>query len=178
MPLDDRTFDLVLLSNWEDQIVYEPVHTTQTAAAVHENNNNLTTPINKVLESGSWTQSIIWSPKAPFRDFTQLEFNHEDDIVPEERTGMYGLHVHRVSHHCPPFTVETVRPRKRLRTDPGQIRDKFNLSNDHFYEVAKEGGRHRVRQTFGQLVVEHAYPAQKLQLPFVSHCPKVFVYFL
>jgi transcription initiation factor TFIID subunit 1 len=42
------------------------------------------------------------------------------------------------------------------------------LSNDQYYEVSKEGGRHRVRQTFGQLVVEHAYPAQKLQLPFVS----------
>jgi hypothetical protein len=52
----------------------------------------------------------------------------------------------------------------------GQIKDKFNLSNDHFYEVAKDGGRHRVRQTFGQLAVEHAYPAQKLQLPFVSLC--------
>lgn len=33
--------------------------------------------------------------------------------------------------------------------------------------MSKEGGRHRVRQTFGQLVVEHAYSAQKLQLPFV-----------
>lgn len=64
--------------------------------------------------------------------------------------------------------AETVRPRKRFRTDAVQTRDKFNLSNDHFYEVTKEGGRHRVRQTFGQLVVEHAYPAQKLQLPFVS----------
>lgn len=63
--------------------------------------------------------------------------------------------------------METVRPRKRVRTDAGPVRDKFNISNDHFYEVAKEGGRHRVRQTFGQLVVEHAYPAQKLQLPFV-----------
>ena len=52
--------------------------------------------------------------------------------------------------------------------DGTQIRDKFNLSNDQFYEVSKDGGRHRVRQTFGQLVVEHAYPAQKLQLPFVS----------
>lgn len=92
MPLDDRTFDLVLLSNWEDQIVYEPDHTTQIATAtIHE--NNLTTPINKALESGSWTQSIIWSSKAPFRDFTQLEFNHEDDIVPEERTGTYRLRV-------------------------------------------------------------------------------------
>src|ERR1700678_3849202 len=65
-----------------------------------------------------------------------------------------------------------------MRTDPGQIRDKFNLSNDHFYEVAKEGGRHRVRQTFGQLVVEHAYPAQKLQLPFVSPSGKPLDYFL
>ena len=66
------------------------------------------------------------------------------------------------------YEAETVRPRKRLRTDAGQVRDKFNLSNDHFYEVSKEGGRHRVRQTFGQLIVEHAYSAQKLQLPFVS----------
>ena len=64
--------------------------------------------------------------------------------------------------------METVRPRKRLRAENAQSRDKFNLSNDHLYEVAKEGGRHRVRQTFGQLVVEHAYSAQKLQLPFVS----------
>ncbi|KJA25821.1 hypothetical protein HYPSUDRAFT_85120 [Hypholoma sublateritium FD-334 SS-4] len=148
MPLDDRTFDLVLLSNWEDQIVYEPSGDQHRPLPPSGPEHNLMTPINKALESGSWTQSIIWSPKAPFRDFTQLEFNDENDAVPEERP------------------VETVRPRKRLRADGGQIRDKFNLSNDHFYEVAKDGGRHRVRQTFGQLVVEHAYPAQKLQLPF------------
>ena len=62
---------------------------------------------------------------------------------------------------------EVARPRKRIRTDL-QPKDKFNISNDQYYEVSKDGGRHRVRQTFGQLVVEHAYPAQKLQLPFVS----------
>ncbi|TFK36914.1 TAF1 transcription initiation factor TFIID subunit TAF1 [Crucibulum laeve] len=146
MPLDDRTFDLVLLSNWEDQIVYDPTSQTQNSYSLVPE-SNLTTPVNKALESGTWTQSIIWGPNAPFRDFTQLEFNHEDDIVPEDRS------------------PENARPRKRLRAD-GTQRDKFNLSNDNFYEVAKEGGRHRVRQTFGQLVVEHAYPAQKLQLPF------------
>ncbi|KAF8224254.1 atypical/TAF1 protein kinase [Tricholoma matsutake] len=145
MPLHDRSFDLVLLSNWEDQVVYEPDPTAGHAPALER---NLTTPANKVLESGAWTQGIIWGPRAPFRDFTQLEFNHEDDVIPEERS------------------AETVRPRKRLRAEVGPLRDKFNISNDHFYEVAKEGGRHRVRQTFGQLVVEHAYPAQKLQLPF------------
>ncbi|KAG6877881.1 hypothetical protein C0993_002882 [Termitomyces sp. T159_Od127] len=146
LPLHDRTFDLVLLSNWEEQIVYEPDRFPAGSTSSME--HNLTTPVNKVLESGAWTQSIIWGPNAPFKDFTQLEFNHEDDINPEERN------------------VETVRPRKRLRVDGGSARDKFNISNDHFYEVAKEGGRHRVRQTFGQLTVEHAYPAQKLQLPF------------
>ncbi|KAK2461592.1 hypothetical protein APHAL10511_006055 [Amanita phalloides] len=147
MPLHDRSFDLVLLSNWEDQIVYGPDHVGVHAEHVVTVETNLTTPANKALESGSWTQSIIWGPNAPFKDFTQLEFNHEDDVVPEEKT------------------TETFRPRKRPRFDGGQARDKFNLSNDHFYEVSKDG-RHRVRQTFGQLVVEHAYPAQKLQLPF------------
>ncbi|KAF8632973.1 hypothetical protein AX15_001570 [Amanita polypyramis BW_CC] len=147
MPLHDRSFDLVLLSNWEDQIVHEPDNSNHTGHIVVPE-TNLTTPANKALESGSWTQSIIWSSNAPFKDFTQLEFNHEDDVIPEAKT------------------TETFRLRKRPRFDVGQTRDKFNLSNDHFYEVAKDGGRHRVRQTFGQLIVEHAYPAQKLQLPF------------
>ncbi|KAJ3769359.1 TAF1 transcription initiation factor TFIID subunit TAF1 [Lentinula raphanica] len=145
VPLHDRSFDLVLLSNWEDQIIYEPDPSPSSVPSSAD--NSLTTPVNKVLESGAWTQSIIWTPAAPFRDFTQLEFNHEDDVVPAERTS------------------EQIRPRKRFRTDAAP-RDKFNLSNDQYYEVAKDGGRHRVRQTFGQLTVEHAYPAQKLQLPF------------
>lgn len=45
------------------------------------------------------------------------------------------------------------------------FRDKFNISNDQAYEITRE--RHRVRQTFGQLLVQHAYPAAKLQLPWV-----------
>jgi hypothetical protein len=166
MSLHDRSFDLVLLSNWEDQIIYEPDNTRPTASA---GNNPTTNTANKVLESGAWTQSIIWSPRAPFRDFTQLEFNHEDDIVPEDRSaGGWFVLMAVCGRLIYLVTADTVRPRKRLRTDAGPVRDKFNLSNDHFYEVSKEGGRHRVRQTFGQLVVEHAYPAQKLQLPFVG----------
>lgn len=68
------------------------------------------------------------------------------------------------------LAAETFRFRKRHRLDP-HPKDKFNLSNDNYYETSKDGIRHRVRQTFGQLVVEHAYPAQKLQLPFV--CRKI-----
>ena len=60
------------------------------------------------------------------------------------------------------------RPRKRFRNEAGQAvaKDKFNISNDHTYDVAKE--TKLVRQTFGALEVEHAYPALKLQLPFVG----------
>ncbi|KAN0134297.1 Protein of unknown function (DUF3591) domain containing protein [Lactarius tabidus] len=146
IPLHDRSFDLVLLANWEDQIAYEPENEPPSA---DPSRTDLMAPVNKALESGAWTQSIIWNPRAPFRDFTQIEFNHGDDIIPEER---------------PP--TQELRPRKRLRLDNAQLKDKFNLSNDQFYDVSKDGGRHRVRQTFGDLVVEHAYSAQKLQLPF------------
>ncbi|KAI0334367.1 atypical/TAF1 protein kinase [Cubamyces sp. BRFM 1775] len=145
-PLDDRSFYLVNIANWEDQIQWDPDPEAPPPPAAPQ--NDLNTPLNKALEDGSWTQSIIWGPREPFRDFTQLEL-HEQEAVPEER----------------PAVQEVARPRKRLRTDT-QPKDKFNISNDQFYEVSKEGGRHRVRQTFGQLVVEHAYPAQKLQLPF------------
>lgn len=42
--------------------------------------------------------------------------------------------------------------------------DPYNISNDHHYE----GIKHRVRQTFGSIIVQHSYPALKLQLPYVS----------
>jgi transcription initiation factor TFIID subunit 1, fungi type len=83
LPLHDRSFDLILLSNWEDQIIVEPEK--GPTQPVHLE-NSLTTPANKSIESGAWTRSIIWGPHAPFRDFTKIEFNHEDDVIPEDRT--------------------------------------------------------------------------------------------
>lgn len=47
--------------------------------------------------------------------------------------------------------------------------NKFNLSNDKFYDSHYTGRLVRVRQTFGQLVVHHALPALKLHPAFVSH---------
>lgn len=125
----------------------------------------LAAPLNENLESGLWTQSIIWDPRTPFRDFTQI-VEPEEEAVPEERPS--GTLCCNTSHFACLFPISTDagRPKKRMRTDL-QPKDRFNVSNDQYYEVSKDGGRHRVRQTFGTLVVEHAYPAQKLQLPFV-----------
>ena len=86
LPLDDRTFDLVLLSNWEDQIIYEPTDFTRISqpAVPVAPESKLTTPINKAFEAGTWTQSIIWGPSARFRDFTELELN-EEEVIPEDK---------------------------------------------------------------------------------------------
>lgn len=50
---------------------------------------------------------------------------------------------------------------------PSAKADPFDISNDHLYEHSREA-RFRIRQTFGAIEVFHAYPAKKLQIPFVS----------
>ncbi|KAH8800593.1 TAF1 transcription initiation factor TFIID subunit TAF1 [Flagelloscypha sp. PMI_526] len=142
--LNDREFDLVHLSNWEDQIVYGPEQPPPMPAAV----NSLVMPKNRALESGAWTQSIIWSPTAPFHDLSQIEISDKDALVPDETNTVIE----------PPI--------KRRRMDTRLSEDALNFSNDKFYGVTNSGARRRVRQTFSQLSVDHSYPAQKLQLPF------------
>ncbi|KZV94138.1 hypothetical protein EXIGLDRAFT_767429 [Exidia glandulosa HHB12029] len=142
---NDRSFDLVSLSNWEDQIIYEPDPESKPRTTDKPDQSAMR-PLNAMLESGAWTQGIIWDAKAPFRDFTQ--FDYEDELLEADDNAQ-----------------DAARPKKKTKTD-GPPRDKFNMSNDHHYEMPKTGARTRVRQTFGQLVVHHAHPAQKLQLPF------------
>jgi hypothetical protein len=42
---------------------------------------NLQQPVNSAVESGLWTQSIIWDRRTPFLDFTQLQLDDDDDAV-------------------------------------------------------------------------------------------------
>ena len=56
--------------------------------------DTFTTAVNKALESGVWTQSIIWDSKTPFRDFTQIELTPEDSIAIEDRNGTYTINLH------------------------------------------------------------------------------------
>ncbi|KAG9044313.1 hypothetical protein FS837_008364 [Tulasnella sp. UAMH 9824] len=155
LPVDERSYDLVLLADWEKDILFDPPASTSTALTAPnllEPNAamSLSNPHNLYLESNDWLQTIIWDIRRPFKDFRQLPFDPEP--IPKETLP-------------PPVKApEAPRPRRRVRIDLTVPQDKFNLSNDQYYEVSKE--KSRVRQTFGQLIVEHAYPAQKLQLPF------------
>lgn len=65
-----------------------------------------------------------------------------------------------------PFSVP-VQPGAPPRKPGKEELDPYNISNDHHYE----GMKHRVRQTFGSIIVQHSYPALKLQLPFVRDPP-------
>ena len=89
LPLHDRSFDLVLLSNWEDSIQYDRTpKESQNKKPVKIDESirqyELAAPFNEGLESGAWTQSIIWEPRMPFRDFTQI-LEPDEEVVQEER---------------------------------------------------------------------------------------------
>jgi transcription initiation factor TFIID subunit 1, fungi type len=43
---------------------------------------------------------------------------------------------------------------------------RYNFSNDHAYDQLKENHQHKVRSTLGNLNIEHAGPAIRLQYPF------------
>lgn len=45
---------------------------------------------NTALDSGLWTQSIIWDARTPFRDFTQLEVNVMDEYASGAMDGPSG----------------------------------------------------------------------------------------
>lgn len=61
-------------------------------------------------------------------------------------------------HYCfqIPIVHSTNEPKDKLPIN------RFNLSNDKFYDSHYTGRLVRVRQTLGQLVVQHATPALKL----------------
>ena len=73
----------MLLSNWEEQIVYSPDSISSNKlvnGTEPEHSNKFANPTNTALESGEWTKSIIWEPNASFRNFTQLELQEVDDV--------------------------------------------------------------------------------------------------
>ena len=86
--LRDRSFDLILLSNWEDQLILGPGED----AAMHgiQKQHPLATPANAALESGVWTQSIIWDVDTPFKDFTQVELPEEGTVAVPEPPRLQG----------------------------------------------------------------------------------------
>ncbi|KAI9505260.1 hypothetical protein GGI25_002171 [Coemansia spiralis] len=103
---------------------------------------------NSLLED--FESHIIWDPDTPFQPCTQLQINMND--------------MHMLFEDVNSIKESHAREAERQRLLDGV--DRFNLSNDHFYEALQEGKVHRVRQTFGQLIIAHSLPSLRLQPPY------------
>lgn len=115
-------------------------------------------PRNPELARGLWFENIIWNSQHPFRRFDRLVMDMNDaEMILENENKQSEKQVSLLRADAPPNLLKSSKFTGEL--------DPFNLSNDRMYEMSKEH-RHRVRQTLGQLVVRHAWPAIKLQLPF------------
>lgn len=171
----------VELDDWEDRIVWDvPLHSrslavtsiqvdetesqsasqphlapTQAAPAVDK-------PFNHDLFRGTWTRGIIWDAQTPFEAFDKLVLDMNDpQMMLEEDLGPKTKQNSLLRADAPVVSAAAQRDlaRRQAELDP------LNLSNDKFYEQTREH-RQRVRQTLGKLVVQHAWPAIKLQLPW------------
>ncbi|KAE8270822.1 hypothetical protein A4X09_0g1526 [Tilletia walkeri] len=144
------------LDDWEDAIQWDSQATPGMYAQPVQ--PSLQKPLNHDIESGNWAKSILWDVDVPAKEMRiMLDMNDPDLILQEHfpENDMAGP---------PARTAAAPVVSHRAGRAPVEL-DPFNLSNDRFYEVSREQ-RQRVRQTLGQLEVQHAWPAVKLQFPF------------
>lgn len=122
------------------------------------------------LEEGDWLQAIIWDKEKPQSDTMKIALDLNDpnmlfDVEEVEATKeLLILPKHAKKGRKP---LPKPLPKIQIYYTESEPHDKlplnrFNLSNDKHYETHLTGRLVRVRQTFGQLVVQHALPALRL----------------
>ncbi|KAJ1667184.1 hypothetical protein EV178_001677 [Coemansia sp. RSA 1646] len=151
------------IEDWEGQVVWEDSDVQTQGGAPKPSDfdkeqmeddakpdalNILARSKNGLLED--FESHIIWDPDTPFQPCTQLQINMND--------------THMLFEDANSIKESHAREAERQRLLEGV--DRFNLSNDHFYEALQEGKVHRVRQTFGQLIIAHSLPSLRLQPPY------------
>ena len=130
---------------------------------------NIDRPINHDLANGSWIHSIIWDQHSPFVTFDQLVLDMNDPhmMLEHEHVDLKAKQNSLLRSDAPASASAGASTSASAGPGPASHvhADPYNLSNDKFYEQNREH-RQRVRQTLGKLVVQHAWPATKLQLPW------------
>ncbi|KAJ1746642.1 hypothetical protein LPJ79_005767 [Coemansia sp. RSA 1821] len=131
------------IDDWENQVIWEDAQPEEK-----ESTELTMQPKNLLLED--FEKHIIWDSETPFQPYSHLQVNLND--------------THMLFEDANSIKESNAREAERLQLLEGV--DRFNLSNDHFYEALQEGKVHRVRQTFGQLVFAHSLPSLRLQPPY------------
>ncbi|KAG0348981.1 hypothetical protein BG004_003143 [Podila humilis] len=171
----------VQLDEWENKIIWDDAlvpsqdvdmtSAETSSTALTETTMATFAARNYDLENGDWEDSIIWDDNKPYTPFTHISLNMNDtnvlfDITSIEHKAKRGR---RAQQHATYRIMNNKNQPSEAETHRKLEIDRFNLSNDRFYEAHKEGRFHRVRQTFGQLVVQHALPAVKLMKPWYKN---------
>ncbi|KAG1170192.1 hypothetical protein G6F70_008805 [Rhizopus microsporus] len=164
---NSKTFHSIMLEKWEEDIIWdkEDEDMIEDAQATVVNKH-----LNMQLEEGDWLQAIIWDKERPSNEIMKITLDLNDpnmlfDVEEVEATKELLIQPKHVKKGRKPIP----KPLPKIQIYHTEIEphnklplNRFNLSNDKHYETHLAGRLVRVRQTFGQLVVQHALPALKL----------------
>ncbi|CEI86217.1 hypothetical protein RMCBS344292_00661 [Rhizopus microsporus] len=164
---NNKTFHSIMLERWEEDIIWdkEDEDMIDDAQATVVNKH-----LNMQLEEGDWLQAIIWDRERPSNEIMKIALDLNDpnmlfDVEEVEATKELLIQPKHVKKGRKPIP----KPLPKIQIYHTEIEphnklplNRFNLSNDKHYETHLAGRLVRVRQTFGQLVVQHALPALKL----------------
>ncbi|CAO3671258.1 unnamed protein product [Rhizopus stolonifer] len=160
-----------MLEKWENDIIWDEEDYKMTDKNDEEAQESAVIKhLNMQLEEGDWLQAIIWDKEKPQSDTMKISLDLNDpnmlfDVEEVEATKELLILPKHVKKGRKPLPKPL--PKIQIYYTESEPHDKlplnrFNLSNDKHYETHLTGRLVRVRQTFGQLVVQHALPALRL----------------
>ncbi|CAO3608510.1 unnamed protein product [Cunninghamella blakesleeana] len=169
---NDKLYYSVMLDPWEEQIHWGLDESEESLSDDDLRHKGVDFKhINKQLEEGDWLSAIQWDREKIDDSFMKINLDLNDphmlfDCEEVEATKAQLIvpkHVKKGRKPLPRpipkvpiiYNVDT-EPHSKLPLN------RFNLSNDKYYDSHYIGRLVRVRQTLGELEVSHALPALKL----------------
>ncbi|KAI9366065.1 hypothetical protein DFJ73DRAFT_806960 [Zopfochytrium polystomum] len=131
----------VELDKWEDRILWDD---DDEAAMQTTEDTNIKLIRNRALDSDDWVDAIVW--------------DDDDPVVPPP----FIVEDPTIVNDLNPVQEKTDVPIGLLPNNSDL--DRFNLSNDHFYELSHK--REHVRQAHSGAVLRHSLPAIMLMHPY------------
>jgi transcription initiation factor TFIID subunit 1, fungi type len=178
--LADPMFHPVAITDWESKIIWDESDAEQLIKSKQVELEEDLVPTNRFaipnydLETGQWEDLIVWDESEAYKlKNVKVEINLNDPNLSVEIQSRQP----QPSTYTPYLQLQRKRTKGRpalkkaqtdtflpsIRTGNQTALDRFNLSNDRYYETVKKGGR--VRQQFGKIFIQHSLPALKLQIP-------------
>ncbi|CAO3590885.1 unnamed protein product [Absidia cylindrospora] len=169
---NDKLYHSIVLDSWEDQIVWGSDDDVSMFSDENFGNKKAEIKhINKELEEGTWLSAIRWDREKVDPKFMNINLDLNDPHMLFDCEEVEAAKAQLVvPKHAKKGRKPLPRPKPKMPiqynvdTEPHSKLplNRFNLSNDKFYDSHYIGQLVRVRQTLGELVVSHALPALKL----------------